>query len=73
MPQEEVVHLLACQRNSYAKEFEATVISSTQATLKVSTTGANSGGKHTKVNGFEVVFNDTVLFPEGGGQVTTDY
>ena len=30
----------------------------------------NVGGKKREINGFNVVFEDTVLFPEGGGQNT---
>ena len=28
------------------------------------------GGKKTNLSGFEVILEDTVLFPEGGGQVS---
>jgi len=54
-----------CQRDSYAREYETTVLSSIPAKRKV-----EQGGKKVEVQGFEVVFEDTVLFPEGGGQNT---
>lgn len=28
-----------------------------------------SGGKKEKVDGYEIILEDTVFFPEGGGQV----
>lgn len=30
---------------------------------------ANKNGKKEVIDGFEVVLDDTILFPEGGGQV----
>jgi len=49
----------ACQRDSYLQEHTSEVVRCESATLNV--------GK-AKVPGFNVVFKDTVLFPEGGGQ-----
>lgn len=54
---------LACQRDSYLKEFDTKVKSCTAAELKV-----NQNGKKEVLKGFEVILEDTVLFPEGGGQ-----
>lgn len=74
-----------CQRDSYLKEvrtllfqfsngilhlhlllfqFETKVTSCQPATLK-----SVRNGKKTTIQGFDVCFEDTVLFPEGGGQV----
>jgi len=53
----------ACQRDSYAKEFDTRVVSSEKAKLKVT-----RNGKAQTVQGHNVVFEDTILFPEGGGQ-----
>ena len=47
----------ACQRDSYAKELVTTVKSCTSAKIDG------------KLDGYEVILGDTVLFPEGGGQV----
>lgn len=47
----------ACQRDSYAKELVTSVKSCQPAKID---------GKR---DGYEVVLEDTVLFPEGGGQV----
>ncbi|XP_062520178.1 alanyl-tRNA editing protein Aarsd1-like [Corticium candelabrum] len=46
----------ACQRDSYAKELVTTVKSCTSAKIDG------------KLDGYEVILGDTVLFPEGGGQ-----
>ncbi|CAH1773611.1 unnamed protein product [Owenia fusiformis] len=54
---------LACQKNSYLKELNTVVKSCEPATLKTVLSG-----KKVKLNGFEVILEDTVLFPEGGGQ-----
>lgn len=54
---------LACQRDSYLKEFDTKVKSCTPAELKV-----NQNGKKETLKGFEVILEDTILFPEGGGQ-----
>ncbi|XP_069041907.1 alanyl-tRNA editing protein Aarsd1 isoform X1 [Lepisosteus oculatus] len=52
-----------CQRDCYLQEFTTTVVSCRPAELKLD----NSGKKET-VKGFNVTLEDTVLFPEGGGQ-----
>ncbi|XP_014673621.1 PREDICTED: alanyl-tRNA editing protein Aarsd1-B-like [Priapulus caudatus] len=51
--------LLSCQKNSYLKELEADVVSCESSQFKID---------KKKVQGYEVVLSDTVLFPEGGGQ-----
>ncbi|XP_032471342.1 alanyl-tRNA editing protein Aarsd1 isoform X2 [Phocoena sinus] len=53
-----------CQRDSYAREFTTTVVSCSPAELQ--TEGSN--GKKEVLSGFHVVLEDTLLFPEGGGQ-----
>ena len=45
-----------CQRDSYAQSFTSRVVSCEPAKLG-------------EINGYEVVLEDTILFPEGGGQV----
>ncbi|XP_068233117.1 alanyl-tRNA editing protein Aarsd1-like [Palaemon carinicauda] len=52
-----------CQRDSYQKEFETTVVS-----CKPSKQEFVHDGKKKKVDCYEVTFEDTILFPEGGGQ-----
>ncbi|XP_078280653.1 alanyl-tRNA editing protein Aarsd1 isoform X3 [Rhinoraja longicauda] len=52
-----------CQRDSYLREFETTVVSCTPAELKTL-----CHGKKETLKGFDVILEDTVLFPEGGGQ-----
>jgi len=52
--------LFACQRDSFLKELDVEVVSCTPSTLKI------AGSK--PIKGFDVIFTDTVLFPEGGGQ-----
>ncbi|KAI2583213.1 alanyl-tRNA synthetase domain containing 1 [Homo sapiens] len=56
-----------CQRDSYAREFTTTVVSCCPAELQ--TEGSN--GKKEVLSGFQVVLEDTVLFPEGGGQMVS--
>lgn len=51
-----------CQRNSYAKELETRVVSCVASTRRLP--------NKQDVHGFEVVFEDTVFFAEGGGQNT---
>ncbi|XP_021032036.1 alanyl-tRNA editing protein Aarsd1 [Mus caroli] len=53
-----------CQRDSYAREFTTTVVSCCPAELQTDA----SGGKKEVLSGFHVVLEDTLLFPEGGGQ-----
>ncbi|OBS66951.1 hypothetical protein A6R68_04540 [Neotoma lepida] len=54
-----------CQRDSYARELTTTVVSCSPAELQTDA----SGGKKEVLSGFQVVLEDTLLFPEGGGQV----
>lgn len=61
--------LALCQRNAYLKEFTAKVVSCTEAATE--TKGKKKTGKPEQ-KCYDVVLNDTVLFPEGGGQ-PTDY
>ena len=49
----------ACQRDSYQQAFETNVISCELAKIRLQDTQ--------KVSGYNVVFEDTILFPEGGG------
>ena len=51
---------LACQRDSYLKELKSKVKSVEKCSIKIS--------KKEKLEGFEIILDDTVLFPEGGGQ-----
>ncbi|XP_004608873.2 alanyl-tRNA editing protein Aarsd1 [Sorex araneus] len=53
-----------CQRDSYAREFTTTVVSCRPAELQ----SEGSHGKKEVLSGFHVVLEDTLLFPEGGGQ-----
>ncbi|XP_063241006.1 alanyl-tRNA editing protein Aarsd1-B isoform X1 [Bacillus rossius redtenbacheri] len=55
--------VFACQADSFLVEFSSKVVSCEEAELKVV-----SNGKKTTVKGYEVVLEDTILFPEGGGQ-----
>ncbi|XP_054622809.1 alanyl-tRNA editing protein Aarsd1 isoform X2 [Dunckerocampus dactyliophorus] len=52
-----------CQRDCYMKEFVTTVASCCPAELK-----QDINGKKETVQGFTVKLQDTILFPEGGGQ-----
>lgn len=52
-----------CQRDSYLKEYATTVVSCKPVKQEFV-----QEGKKKKVDCFEVTFEDTVLFPEGGGQ-----
>ncbi|XP_064595304.1 alanyl-tRNA editing protein Aarsd1-like [Liolophura sinensis] len=53
----------SCQRNSYLKEFQTCVKTCLPAKVKLTV-----NGKKETLDGFEVVLEDTILFPEGGGQ-----
>ncbi|XP_022087093.1 alanyl-tRNA editing protein Aarsd1-like [Acanthaster planci] len=53
----------ACQKNSYLKELTTKVVSCTPAELKQVV-----NGKKQTLQGYEIITEDTVLFPEGGGQ-----
>ncbi|KAM4526533.1 alanyl-tRNA editing protein Aarsd1 [Fundulus diaphanus] len=52
-----------CQRDCYMKEFITSVVSCCPAELK-----QEVNGKKETLKGFNVILQDTVLFPEGGGQ-----
>ncbi|XP_015248573.1 PREDICTED: alanyl-tRNA editing protein Aarsd1 [Cyprinodon variegatus] len=52
-----------CQRDSYMKKFVTSVVSCSPAELK-----QEVNGKKETIKGFNVLLQDTVLFPEGGGQ-----
>ncbi|KAL0984187.1 hypothetical protein UPYG_G00138270 [Umbra pygmaea] len=52
-----------CQRDCYMQEFATVVVSCSPAELK-----ADTNGNKEKVKGFNVKLQDTILFPEGGGQ-----
>jgi len=52
-----------CQQDSFAKELESLVVSCKPAKRKLEV-----GGSKQQVSGWEVICEDTVLFPEGGGQ-----
>ncbi|XP_059152647.1 alanyl-tRNA editing protein Aarsd1-like [Physella acuta] len=54
---------LMCQQNSYLKELNTHVKSCKAASSYVS-----NDGKLIKIQCFEVILEDTILFPEGGGQ-----
>lgn len=60
--------LVACQRNSYARTFEAIVLSCEKAPAPKKSKGKKSKKKAVEVDKYRVVLSDTVLFPEGGGQ-----
>jgi hypothetical protein len=47
-------------------QFDTKVVSSKPSKLSLV-----RDGKKVTVAGFEIVFEDTILFPEGGGQVTS--
>ena len=47
----------------FVLQLDVEVVSCTPSTLKI------AGSK--PIKGFDVIFTDTVLFPEGGGQVST--
>ncbi|XP_039264644.2 alanyl-tRNA editing protein Aarsd1-like [Styela clava] len=53
-----------CQNDSYSTLHTAVVQTVTPAKCKVSI----SGGKEQMTEGYEVILDDTILFPEGGGQ-----
>uniref|UniRef100_A0A224XPM8 Alanyl-transfer RNA synthetases family profile domain-containing protein n=1 Tax=Panstrongylus lignarius TaxID=156445 RepID=A0A224XPM8_9HEMI len=55
--------VFACQRDSFLKEFTSTVLSCNPTECKTTV-----NGKKQNVNCFEVILEDTILFPEGGGQ-----
>ncbi|KAF3704583.1 Alanyl-tRNA editing protein Aarsd1 Alanyl-tRNA synthetase domain-containing protein 1 [Channa argus] len=52
-----------CQRDCYMKEFVTSIVSCCPAELK-----QEVNGKKETLKGFSVKLQDTILFPEGGGQ-----
>lgn len=52
-------------RTLLSAQFTTTVVSCRPAELQTDA----SGGKKEVLSGFQVVLEDTLLFPEGGGQV----
>ena len=52
--------VFACQRDSYQTEYTTNVVSCNEC--------SSSSGKDIKE--YEVILEDTILFPEGGGQVS---
>ncbi|XP_062988647.1 putative protein PTGES3L isoform X1 [Elgaria multicarinata webbii] len=52
-----------CQRDSWVQQFTTQVVSCCPAKLSIET-----GGKKQTLHGFDVILEDTILFPEGGGQ-----
>ncbi|XP_061446645.1 alanyl-tRNA editing protein Aarsd1-like isoform X1 [Rhineura floridana] len=52
-----------CQRDSWVQQFTTQVVSCCPAKLSTET-----GGKKETLQGFHVILEDTILFPEGGGQ-----
>ncbi|XP_063156534.1 putative protein PTGES3L isoform X1 [Candoia aspera] len=52
-----------CQRDSWVQQFSTQVVSCCPAELST-----EIGGKKTILQGFHVILEDTILFPEGGGQ-----
>ncbi|KAK3932391.1 Alanyl-tRNA editing protein Aarsd1-B [Frankliniella fusca] len=55
--------VFACQRDSFLREFITSVSSCKEAKIS-----CVKNGKKEVIDGFEVVLDDTILFPEGGGQ-----
>ncbi|KAL7745293.1 hypothetical protein ACLKA6_015318 [Drosophila palustris] len=55
-----------CQEDSFLKEFQTTIVSCDYATLDWS--GEDNSSETRQLRGFNVVCENTILFPEGGGQ-----
>ncbi|KAJ8937398.1 hypothetical protein NQ314_011884 [Rhamnusium bicolor] len=53
-----------CQENSFLKEFTTKVLSCEEVKQNI----IIINGKKEKVEGYEVILEDTIIFPEGGGQ-----
>ncbi|XP_037937412.1 alanyl-tRNA editing protein Aarsd1-B-like [Teleopsis dalmanni] len=54
-----------CQEDSFLKEFDTTVLSCEKATLDLP---LSNDANVKRLEGYNVVCEDTILFPEGGGQ-----
>ncbi|XP_019876140.2 alanyl-tRNA editing protein Aarsd1 [Aethina tumida] len=52
-----------CQEDSFLKEFVSKVVSCKETEICL-----NEGGKKVNKPGYEVILEDTIIFPEGGGQ-----
>ncbi|SPP86855.1 alanyl-tRNA editing protein Aarsd1-B [Drosophila guanche] len=57
-----------CQEDSFLKQYTTKIVSCEYATLDRTDVDAATGGEVRPVRGFNVVCEDTILFPEGGGQ-----
>lgn len=55
-----------CQEDSFLKEFRTTIVSCDYATLDCN--NEDNSSETRPLRGFNVVCEDTILFPEGGGQ-----
>ncbi|XP_039284878.1 alanyl-tRNA editing protein Aarsd1 [Nilaparvata lugens] len=55
--------VFACQKDSFLKQFDSTVVSCKERQLKTVI-----DGKKVSLSGYDVILDDTILFPEGGGQ-----
>lgn len=55
--------VFACQNDSFLKEFSSKVVSCNAADFKTLV-----NGKKEILKGYDVILEDTILFPEGGGQ-----
>ncbi|XP_061400853.1 alanyl-tRNA editing protein Aarsd1-A-like [Musca vetustissima] len=54
-----------CQEDSFLRQFTTTVVSCEEAKLKLPSSG---DADPVELEGFNVICEDTILFPEGGGQ-----
>jgi misacylated tRNA(Ala) deacylase len=52
-----------CQEDSFLREFTSKVVSCEKSVFSY-----NLNGKNIETNGYEVILEDTIIFPEGGGQ-----
>lgn len=52
-----------CQEDSFLKEYSSKIISCEEAQIKTL-----HNGKKENLSGYEIIMDDTILFPEGGGQ-----
>ncbi|KAH8397376.1 hypothetical protein KR222_000768 [Zaprionus bogoriensis] len=59
-----------CQEDSFLKQFQTTVVSCEYATLECTGEENNNNNREgaRPLRGFNVICEDTILFPEGGGQ-----
>ncbi|XP_062140960.1 alanyl-tRNA editing protein Aarsd1-B [Drosophila sulfurigaster albostrigata] len=58
-----------CQEDSFLKQFKTTIVSCDFATLDWKADDDNTNNGETRqLRGFNVICEDTILFPEGGGQ-----